>query len=341
MVNEWNIRLEVLNATHRWHIIMLFILAGSLIGAAIAFLLPTPYRAETSLQVAYNADIHLRNPDDYKNWQMEQLNLLILSPQVLQETLTRLKSQDDNWANSSTDSLARRLHVYWRNAGEWRLVAEANSADQAQELVKTWEQVILEQIELATGHASATLEISAQVDNLANKLVEMRQRRLELEQIRQSLRDWIEAVDAVSSNQPLDSQQRWRLLAQVATAARWNPEGVALLQAAPPADAPASDYLPWLEKTITFIEQELDILEAQIAQMSKEYDELYARWYQERDASRGLTAYLVVTPLGERHAQVQAVRPIGMMAFVGGLLGLLVWALIWLARPLRRGFSES
>lgn len=340
MVNEWNIRLEVLNAAHRWQVIMFFVLAGSLIGAAIAFLIPTPIRAETSLQVAYSADIHLRNPDDYKNWQMEQLNLLIISPEVLQETLNRLKSQGSHWANSSPDDLAQRLHVYWRNAGEWRLVAEANTAARAQELVITWEQVILDQIRVATGHASAVLEISALLDNLANKLVDLRQRKLELEQINQSLKDWMQTTNPAILNRPLDTRQRWRLQAQAATAAQWNPEGVAVLRAIPPSEAPASDYLPWLEKMTAYIDQELDLLQPQIEQLSQEYDQLYARWYQERDASRGLTAYLVVTPLEERRSQVKAVRPIGMMTLVGGLLGLLAWALIWLARPLRRGLGQ-
>lgn len=341
MVNEWNIRLEVLNAAHRWQVIVLFILSGSLIGAAIAYLLPTPYRAETSLQVAYSGDIHLRNPDDYKNWQMEQLNLLILSPDVLQETLVRLKSQGSDWVNTTPDDLAQGLHVYWRNAGEWRLVAEAKTPGQAQELVTTWEQVILDQIQKATGHASSVLEISALVDNFANELVNLRQRKLGLEQIHQSIQVWVQTTNPVNSNQALDTRQRWRLLAQAATAAQWNPEGVAMLQAIPPPNAPASDYLPWLERVSAFIDQELELLEPQIDRLSQEYNQLYARWYQERDASRGLTAYLMVTPLEERRSQVQAVRPIGMMIFVGGLLGLLTWGLVWLARPLRRGLAQS
>lgn len=340
MVNEWNIRLEVLNAAHRWQVIVLFMLSGSLIGTAIVCLLPTPYRAETSLQVAYSADIHLRNPDDYKNWQMEQLNLLILSPDVLQETSNRLKSQSGDWANNASDDLAQQLHVYWRNAGEWRLVAEANTPDLAQELVATWEQVILNQIRLATGHANAVLEISALLDNLANELVQLRQRKLELEQINQSIQGWIETANPAHSSQPLDTRQRWRLLAQAATAAQWNPEGIATLQAIPPSEAPASDYLPWLEKITTFIDQELELLQPQMDRLSQEYDQLYARWYQERDASRGLTAYLMVTPLEERRPQVQAVRPLGMMIFVGGLLGLLAWGIIWLARPLRRELAR-
>jgi hypothetical protein len=341
MVNEWNIRLETLNAAHRWYVVMLFVLVGSLIGVAISYIIPTPYRAESGLHVAYSADIHLRNPDDYKNWQMEQLNILILSPEVLQETQERLKTQNDQWDADSLVNLDQKLHVYWRNAGEWRLVAEAATPEQAKELISTWEQVILEQIKEASGHASSTLELSTSVDNLNNQLLEIRQRALELEQISQSLQDWMQSVGDTGADQPLEPRIRWFLVSQVATVARWNPEGKALIDSAPPAEAPASDYIPWLEKTLAFIDQELASLEPLEKQLAAEYDQLYAQWYQERDASRGLTVYLVVTPLGERHSQVEAVRSTGMMAFVGGLLGLLAWMLVWLARPLGWGFSRS
>lgn len=340
MVNEWNIRVETLNAAHRWYVVMLFVLVGSLIGVAIAYLIPAPYRAESSLHVAYSADVHLRNPDDYKNWQMEQLNILILSPAVLQETRERLVTQSNHWDTTDSNNLDQNLHVYWRNAGEWRLVAEADTPEQAQELLSTWEQVILEQIEEASGHASATLELSTRVDNLNNQLLAIRQRALELEQISQSLQDWIQSVGDTNASQTVETSTRWFLLAQVAAAVRWNPEGKDLIESAPPADASASNYIPWSEKTLAFINQELASLQPQETQLATEYEQLYAQWYQERDASQGLTAYLVVKPLDDRETQVQAVRSTGMMAFVGGLLGLLAWMLVWLARPLRRGFSR-
>src|SRR5512139_1950407 len=122
---DWNLRANILGNAHRWPVVMLFVLAGSLLGLLLAFLWPTPYRAEAGLQVAYNADVHPRNPDDFKNWQMEQLDVLIHSDEVLHETLARLQSQDPSWNSYTLDEIRSKVHTYWRNAGEWRLVAEA------------------------------------------------------------------------------------------------------------------------------------------------------------------------------------------------------------------------
>jgi len=336
MLNEWNPRAEILTATHRWPVIMLFILAGSLVGIAIAYLLPSPYRAEASLLVAYNADVHLRNPDDYKNWQMEQLNLFILSAEVLQETLDRLKTQDQTWSEITIDDLSDKLHVYWRNAGEWRLVAESPDPELADELVNTWEQVILEQIAAASVHASAVLSLSTNLDNLSNQRLELQLRATQLQQIRQALQSWIQATETSSSNEPLDTLEREFLLSRVSSLAGWHPLGIALLDSTPPSDAGALQYIPWLEEALVLLEEDLASIEPQTNQITSEYDEMYAAWSEELKASRGLTAFLIVEPLDQQPDSTLPTRPTRLLAFVGGLVGLLVWGLIWLARPIRQ-----
>jgi len=340
MVNEWNARSEILAISHRWPVIMLFILLGSLIGAAAAYLLPSPYRAESTLHVAYNADIHLRNPDDYKNWQMEQLNIFIQSDGVLGETLLRLQNQNSVWSDTTIDDLAASLHVYWRNAGEWSLVAEAPSPDLAAELLDTWQQVILEQIEAATVHAYAVLDLSTRVDTLYLERVDTNLRISELNQTKDAIQAWMQNFDENMADSPLEARERWLLLSRAASAAGWNPQGAALLTDTPPPEAAASEYLPWLEKMLVFIDQELETLEPQSGQLTEEYNQLYGEWEEELETSRGLTAYLVVSPLDNGSHPAKPVRTTGMMAFVGGMLGLLTWALIWLMGPVRRARSH-
>lgn len=341
MVNDWNPRAEILDATHRWPIVMLFILAGSLIGVAVSYLLPSPFRAEASLLVAYNSDVHTRNPDDYKNWQMEQLNLFILSEDVLQKTLDRLIAQDQAWSTSSVESLGDRLHVYWRNAGEWRLVAEVATPQQADELVSTWEQVILEEIAVANTHANNVLSLSINLDNLSNRRLDLKLRAVQLEQIREALQNWGKEVDASQSDQPLDALQRGFLLSRVSSLAGWHPEGLALLDATPPEDATAKEYIPWVEEALIFLEEELAALEPQSSEITAEYDQLYTAWQEELTATQGLTAYLIVDPLDEPAEAARKIRPTSLMAFVGGLLGLLVWSLIWLVRPIRQAKTQT
>ena len=91
MLTESTLRDEILHRAHFWPLPFLVFLAGCLLGWGAALLWPSPYRAETTLHVSYNADSIFRNPDDYKNWQMEELNTLVLAKGTLQETLARLE----------------------------------------------------------------------------------------------------------------------------------------------------------------------------------------------------------------------------------------------------------
>jgi hypothetical protein len=81
-LEEWVLREEIYRAAHRWPLIVLFILVGSLIGWGIAYLLPAPYQASEEItsnayrapEDRYVAEYAGQNshPDDYKHWQMSQ-----------------------------------------------------------------------------------------------------------------------------------------------------------------------------------------------------------------------------------------------------------------------------
>ncbi len=338
---DWNFRAEIIEISHRWPIIVAFILVGSLVGGLLAYAQPSPYQAESRWHVTYNADVSPRNPDDWKNWQMEQLDILIHSDSVLQETLTRLQAQDPAWADTTLDKLAASTHTYWRNAGEWRLVAEALTSGQAAALVDTWGQVSLEQLDQALSHASETLYRSIRMDEIATNLVALNLDIASLSQIQAALNTWIQDTNGGDASQPLDPRDRWLLLSRVSGAAGWDSVEISLLEETPAPDAPASEYLPWVDRSLISIAQRLEVMAEQYNQLKAEYDRLYAEHAVQLEESRGLTAYLSAGPLDQEDNQAQRVRSTGSMAFVGGLLGLLVWMLIYLARPLIKVRKQS
>lgn len=337
---DWNLRANILENAHRWPMIMLFILAGSLIGALFAYLLPTPFRAEAGLQVTYNADVQPRNPDDFKNWQMEQLDILIHSDEVLQETLSRLRAKDPAWDAVSLDDLRSNVHTYWRNAGEWRLVAEALTRTQAEDLVKTWEQVILLQLDGALAQARSALDLSTRMGAITNHLTTLKMENEKLLEVQQALTEWKDSAMSDSSKQPLSPLDRWSLISRASQVSAWDPAGQALLGETPPAEAAAADYLPWIEKALVLVAQQLAAIEPQSRQLQAEYDQLFAQNTLALDTSRGLTAYLAAEPLEQKDRPAEQVRPVSRMIFVGGLLGLLAWLIVFVARPLMRKGSK-
>ncbi len=331
MLTEWRLREEILALTHAWPLPLLAFLLGALLGWGAAYLLPTPYRAESGLNVMYNSDAIFRNPDDYKNWQMDTLNLFIVSDGVLEGTLARLREQDPSWEGTAPADLRPQLHAYWRNAGKWRLAAEDRDPARAEALARAWGAAVVDWVEAAAGHAQVMLDLEARSRRLANEKVDLAQRAAGISQAQAALEAW--QAEAAGAGRPLEELERWRLLALVSRLAGADPAGQSLLEEAPSTGSPVSEGLPWVERALVYAGDELQAVQARLAQAESEHAAVYQQHETAYLTSSGLTAYVQVEPLpGE--PQARAVRPGALTALVGALLGLLAWGLLWLARPL-------
>ncbi len=335
MSNNWNLRADILEITHRWTLPFFAFLIGSLLGIGVSFLLPSPYRAESDLYVAYNADAIYRNPDDYKNWQLGELEAFTISQHILHETLTRLKAQDSYWENTSTDALRTMLYTYWRNAGKWRLVAENSEPRHTTQLVRIWREVIIDEVAEATSQAAVMLDLSNQIQTVLNSKVTVEMQRVQLTQMKEALQTWVNEAEGQKVQQPLETLERWNLQTVATSVAAYNPVALPLLEKIPPPDAPSQDYLPWVERFIVVVDNDLAIVQEQSTKLTDQHDELTLSWEEASDASHGLTAFLVVEPLSDTNLVANPVRLTSQMALVGGLLGVLIWGLFWLGRPIR------
>ncbi len=99
------LREYIVYATQRWPILVFFCLVGSLLGWGISLLYPSSVRATTELYVGLNlennqsnnnsvsfAGPRFTNADDYKNWQMANLNALVHMDEILDGDIVAVKS---------------------------------------------------------------------------------------------------------------------------------------------------------------------------------------------------------------------------------------------------------
>ena len=181
------LRDEIFEAAHRWPIIVASVLVGSLIGILVSSIWPSPYRATLELSVGLNpyrvsdddyisefAGVPFRNADDYKYWQMLQLNALVLSDDYLDETLERLREIDEHWQEVSVEELRKIFQVYWRNAGTWRIAAEVSKTQLAEQAVETWRDVILEKTEASIASAQEIFLLELQIQAIRDSLLKVR-----------------------------------------------------------------------------------------------------------------------------------------------------------------------
>lgn len=333
MIQSWSLREEIFIATHRWPLPLLAFLLGALVGVASTAVLPTPFRAEYAMNVAFSGDLILRNSDDYKNGQMGMLNTYIVSKDILDEVLTRLRKRDPYWNGVSVKELKPKLHVYWRNVGKWRFVAEEKNPVRASQLANTWGEVVQEMVANAVFHADWELRMRTQLDTNSYQQTDVQMRVAELKQIQEALWSWRKAADQTSSQQSPDQMERWRLQSLIAQGVRLDPLGKELLDQMPPPDAKIQDYIPWVDRSIVYLGEELSTANQSLNILQNQSNDIAKALDDALKASHGLTAHLRLEPLPLEKVEATQVRTKTELALVGGLVGLLAWGLIWLGIP--------
>jgi hypothetical protein len=344
MTNQWVLRDEIIRATHRWPVIVLFCLTGSLLGWIIAFGQPSPHRATKEMLVGLNiqqaskdskaakhAGVKIRNSNDYKNWQMASLNSLIFMDSIIDETLTRLRETDTYWTNVDRNELAAMLHIYWRNAGKWRLVAEADDPERASQAVTAWQGVVVEQANAAINYSQNALVLDRQLQSIVSIQTQAQKSLAEKTEIRNFLNTWRANASREPANQPADSDEHWLLyqtLANGGLGESWAP----MLEAFPPPDAVLQDYSDWVERATALLEQEILILQAQIETLESEKQHVAQQYAEASQKSLGLSPDLVVDRITDDQPELSVVRPTGWLMLIGSAIGLICWATVWFAR---------
>jgi hypothetical protein len=346
--NEWSFRDEALAATHRWYLIVLFCLAGALAGWLVSLISPSPHRATKEVIVGLNisrsaddrfavehAGLPILSSNDYKNWQMSSLTSVIYMDSILDETLSRLRLVDPYWQSVNRQDLAAMLHVYWRNAGKWRLVAENENPVYAAQAVIAWQDVVVEQVQTAVAQAQSALLISDEWKAIADRVAQAESQVAGLEQIHRELLDWRADLSSRPAGQVMIESDRL-LLRQLFDQAG-NPDAwQSLLSTYPSAGSHNNAVVSWVDQALPFLEKQIQISQARISMLNRSQTDLAARYVNATDTSLGLSAELLVQKISDRKLEQETVRPTGVAILVGAAVGLIIWSLIWLVAPALR-----
>ena len=349
MTNDWSLRDEILTATQHWPWLTLFCLVGCLIGWLVSFIWPTPHRATTELYVGLNvyrssedanaseyAGFELVNANDYKNWQMASLNTLTTMDEVIQETLLRLQGSDPYWLNVDPAVLGDSLHVYWRNAGKWRLVAEQKDPKHASQAVMAWQEVVLEHVHAAVNESQRAMVLEFQLKSIVESQSQIITNTNKLQQTRAELAGWQAVFTQASPDLPLEDTERWQLW-RLITRNDLDPSWSQLLEAFPAPQAAIHQYLDWVEQVTLVLDHTIQSQEKQIAELDAQTTEIKRQFAETSQKSRGLSATLDVEKISGARVEQSIVRPTDMLVLIGTLLGLVAWLIQWFSRISLRG----
>ncbi len=327
---EWKLRDELLVITHYWPWPILAFLVGCLAGWIFSLIIPSHYRGSVMLSVAYNADTAYRNPDDYKNWQLEQLDALAFASDITQETLLRLQEMDPYWKKVSIEEFSTTLNTLWRTTGLWRFAADGNTPVHARQAAQVWTDVFLEKYQAANQAANQLVTLESKLESLILAQAQARQRLSDLRSVRNALLSYQEQFSQSSNSAAPDQATQIRLWSLASYAAGYDPAWQELLAAFPSPQSDLQQYQQWIGHTLIFLETQIEAAKMAIADLEPEIKTITKSYQQASGESRGLSATIFASPAGNTSPEVASLRPTSLFVLVGGILGLLVWGLIWL-----------
>jgi hypothetical protein len=352
-MDEWLLRDEILAAFHRWPVVVAFVLLGSLLGIVSAFLWPSSYKATTEISVDLNpyralddryvstfAGVDFRNIDDYKHWQMSQLSILIVSDSYLEETLNRLREKDIYWQDIGIHELGDIVEAQWRNAGRWLLYAEADTSHLAKDAVEAWRDVIIEKASFAITQSKELFKLELTLRSLNDEIVRLRTRQIILKEVNSALDEILAELNKVSTDEPLNQADRLKLSTLVFQTADFSSRWETLIRDFPEANATIQEYIAWISWVNAAIELDLKSTGNTIEGLEGELSELNSEWDSAFEDAQGLSATLSIENLSKEALDVNRVRPVGLVALVGGILGLLVWCLVFFAQITHNGYRR-
>jgi hypothetical protein len=341
MSQNWSLRDELVAASQRWPLIVLFILVGALVGLGIAWIMPSPYEASKDIYVGLdvyrafrdrNIPFHTESLIDYKNWQMENLEMVLVSQPVLDKTLAKLRSVDEHWHEVNSSQLLAMMKVNWRSAGRWRLKIENPQKRLTSQAVRAWETSALEVIRQDIVEARQVMVIDEQIRSLADKNADLEARKAQVENASRELLAWkVEGLDSLHPGDKVDEKLHQRGEGTVSSLQL----GTVLqpvLETYPQPGSPVETYQDWAKRVEIGLEEEISNLQAQIDRVNTGTKNLNKRYAEASQQSKGLSANFVIEPVPNEPIEVGQPRPIGQMALIGGLIGLLAWLAFWLGK---------
>jgi hypothetical protein len=320
-----------------------------MLGWVAALVWPTPNRATRELYVGLNAyraiddwsvseyaGIKLVNANDYKNWQMSSLNNLIFMDSVIDDTLSNLQKQDPYWNSVNRDDFAGTLHVYWRNAGKWRLVAEHPDSVRAVEAVTAWQQVVVDTVHAAVTQSQEALLLELQLRSLAEQINMVSLNVAEINSYKASLLYWREVFYNADSNFVPEESEHWQIWEQAVAINEIVNLGE-LINSFPASDSPKQEYLVWLDQALLLLDQESDRQDVKYKELDEREQAVVAQFSRASEGSLGLSASLDVDKISDTRTLLNVTRPIGLLMLCGGFLGFFTWLGFWIGRISLRG----
>jgi len=341
-MGQWTLRNKLTALINHWHFVLLTFLVAAGMSWGVVRIMPPQYSASVDIymgidinrvfdvsSMATYAKSEPFNIDDYKNWQLSQVESIARSYEVADEALTRLRAEDSYWESIPVEKFLEMEELDWRDVGTWRLTIVTSSPGRAVRGVQVWVEVFVEHLSDLISKAEKAFKIDGKLRALDNQKVQVKNEISQIELIVKEVNSYSSELEKYQVDRKLDPIMRWRLWGLAANSAEFNPLWEVLLDEFPDESSSLSSYVSWIDELKVVLGTQKEILQVSLGSIEDEEERLTYLYLEEIQKSKGLSPnlYLEVPPSDvKENCEHQG----STAALVGGLIGMLGFVIVFL-----------
>ncbi|MCJ7715180.1 MAG: hypothetical protein MUO54_01500 [Anaerolineales bacterium] len=340
-MTEWKLQKKLVQFIKSWPILIAVFLGSGLISWGAVHLFPPLQQATADLYIGIDitrvydvssvATYTIAEPfnvDDYKNWQLSQVNSIAISERIANLTLEKLQILDPYWEDLSVTEFQEMQDLYWYDVGTWRLQYQSPETDHALQAVQTWREIIQQDLSRLIRESEDVLEFEGSMRALNTTISQLETRMVELEILVEQITAIQEELKNAGSLQVMDDSTREEIWLSIAGA---TVEGVLweqILDEFPERDQPNQEFILWMDQVLAAAESDRERYLAIMQEHISEHEMLTEDYIREIREAEGLSASLFI---GEELPQPKIVKtyPDTQIAFLGSFVGLLIYVIVW------------
>lgn len=340
-MNEWKLREKLVQFINAWPILIAVFLLSGLIAWGAVHLFPPLQRATADLfigiditrvydvsSLATYAKAEPFNVDDYKNWQLSQINGIATSERVANLTLEKLRDLDPYWEDVSAAEFQELQDLFWYDVGKWRLQFQAPEKKYALQGVQAWREILLQDLSRLIRESEDVLDFEGRMRASNTSISQLETRVAEMEFLTAEIAAIRGELENADPQQGIDDSTREDLWLLIAGAAEEDVLWEQVLDEIPERDQPHLVYILWLDQVQAAVESDLEGNQAIIEALVSDHELLTEDYLQEIKEAHGLSASLYIR---EETTQPKIIEtyPDTQIALLGSLVGLLIYIIIW------------
>lgn len=340
-MNEWKLREKLVQFINTWPILIAVYLVSGLIAWGAVHLFPPLQRATADLfigiditrvydvsSLAAYAKAEPFNVDDYKNWQLSQVQGIATSESIADLTLATLRNLDPYWEDVSTEEFQDMQELFWYDVGIWRLQIQAPENEFALQGVQAWREILLQDLSRLIRESEDVLELEGRMRASNTSISQLETRMIEMELLTAEIAVIRVELESADLQQGIDDSTREDLWLLIAGAAEEDALWEQVLEEIPERDQPRLVYILWLDQVLAAVESDLESHQAIIEALVSDHELLTEDYLREIKEAHGLSASLYIR---EETTQPKIIEtyPDTQIALLGSLVGLLIYIIIW------------